>query len=101
MSRPRQWRQSVQDDEDDYSESQSQVGSSERPSGETSSSGVMRRENASVGPPPSYDGDRRPGAWEDYKLRAKLWLRTTTIAETSRGPTVDGRNPAPLSKAYT
>ena len=43
-------------------------------------------DRSSVGPPPAYDGDRKPGAWEDYKLRAKLWLRTTTIAETSRGP---------------
>ena len=46
MSRPRQWRAGVPDDEeDDYSEDQSrsQVESSERPSGETSSSGVLRR----------------------------------------------------------
>eukprot|EP00435_Cladocopium_sp_Y103_P056796 s1568_g19.t1 len=87
MSQPRQWRTSNRDDDDEDEESyedSSQRETSERPSG----TGVTRQVNdrSSVGPPPTYDGDRKPGAWEDYKLRAKLWLRTTTIAETSRGP---------------
>lgn len=79
--RPRQWRPSSTEDYEDET-SESHLESSEP----TSGSGSTQRKEASVGPPPSYDGDRRPGKWEDYKLRAKLWLKTTTIAETSRGP---------------
>lgn len=83
--RGRQWRGSqAAEEEDEYENSETPPGTSEVPSG--GSSVPTRTDRTSVGPPPGYDGDRKPGAWEDYKLRAKLWLRTTTIAETSRGP---------------
>ena len=90
MSNPRQWRASYRDDEEEGEEESevqsSQRETSERTSGESSGFSQQRSDRSSVGPPPSYDGDRKPGAWEDYRLRARLWLRTTTIAETSRGP---------------
>ena len=41
---------------------------------------------SSVGPPPSYDGSRSAGAWDEYRIRARLWLRTTPIEERARGP---------------
>ncbi len=44
------------------------------------------RNKSSVGPPPQFDGDRSAGAWEEYRVRARLWLSTTTIEERSRGP---------------
>ena len=44
------------------------------------------RGKSSVGPPPQFDGDRSAGAWEEYRIRARLWLSTTTIDERSRGP---------------
>ena len=73
-------------DDDDSEDESSQREASEHTSGATSGDTRQVNDRSSVGPPPAYDGDRKPGAWEDYKLRAKLWLRTTTIAETSRGP---------------
>ena len=72
-------------DDDDSEDESSQREASEHTSGATSGDTRQVNDRSSVGPPPAYDGDRKPGAWEDYKLRAKLWLRTTTIAETSRG----------------
>ena len=44
------------------------------------------RFKGSVGPPPSYDGDRGAGVFEEYKLRAKLWLHSTNIDHVARGP---------------
>ena len=44
------------------------------------------RFKGSVGPPPSYDGDRGAGIFEEYKLRAKLWLHSTNIDHVARGP---------------
>ena len=35
--------------------------------------------------PPSV-GIRSAGVWEEYKIRARLWLMTTTIEEKARGP---------------
>ena len=86
MSQARQWRGSGVRDDDDSEDESSQREASEHTSGATSGDTRQVNDRSSVGPPPAYDGDRKPGAWEDYKLRAKLWLRTTTIAETSRGP---------------
>ena len=85
MSQARQWRGSGPREEESEDES-SQRETSEHTSGATSGDTRQVNDRSSVGPPPTYDGDRKPGAWEDYKLRAKLWLRTTTIAATSRGP---------------
>ena len=43
------------------------------------------RNKSSVGPPPQFDGDRSAGAWEEYRIRARLWLSTTPIEERSGG----------------
>ena len=40
----------------------------------------------SIGPPPSYDGSRQPGVFEEFRIRAKLWLFTTNIECRARGP---------------
>lgn len=86
----RQWRTNVREMEEEESMSEepsSRPGGSEEAS-EPSSSGNRGQtgERSSVGPPPTYDGSRLPGAWEDFRLRARLWLKTTTIAPSSRGP---------------
>lgn len=89
--RARQWRPGGADDEEEsYSEDVSNQGSSRQSAGAGGTSSVDQSSGqermSSVGPPPTYDGDRKPGSWEDYRLRARLWLKTTTIAPASRGP---------------
>ena len=90
MSNSRQWRARdyEEDDEEEYSEEPSSQQGSSVQQNAPASSGISKasQDRSSVGPPPSYDGDRRQGQWEDYRIRARLWLKTTTIAETSRGP---------------
>lgn len=86
--RSRQWRGSAFETEDDFEESSEVLGTSERQSGTSGSEVRSSQDRWSSGgpPPPSYDGSRTPGVWEDFKLRSKLWLRTTTTPEAARGP---------------
>ena len=36
-------------------------------------------------PPPSYDGSREAGAFDDYKIKAKLWLKTSNLNDNMKG----------------
>ena len=49
-------------------------------------SGGNWNNKANVGPPPAHDGSKEAGAWEEYRIRAKLWLRTTNLDGKSQGP---------------
>ena len=40
----------------------------------------------SIGPPPTYDGSRDPGVFEEYRIRAKLCLFSTNIENCAKGP---------------
>ena len=69
------------------------AGSYEEDEDEDSSMGMSNttgsadsRGKGSVGPPPGYSGDRSPGVFEEYKLRAKLWLHSTNLDPVARGP---------------
>ena len=83
MSNSRQWRARdyEEDDEKEYSEEPSSQQGSSVQQNAPASSGISKasQDRSSVGPPPSYDGDRRPGQWEDYRIRARLWLKTPTF----------------------
>ena len=35
--------------------------------------------------PPSYDGSREAGAFDDYKIKAKLWLKTSNLNDNMKG----------------
>lgn len=78
-NQPRKWRPGEYDGGYDDEEADS-VGDSSN----TNSS--ISRTRGSVGPPPTYSGDRSPGVFEEYKLRAKLWLHTTNLDPLARGP---------------
>lgn len=83
----RQWqggrREDEEDDESEYTSSHDTRNQSSGISGTAASGGGKA---SSVGPPPAFNGDRSAGAWEEYRIRARLWLQTTTIDEKSRGP---------------
>ena len=81
----RQWRGVRPDEEEDETES-SQGRSTPQRSSNAGSGSYAGGSKSSVGPPPSYDGDRSAGAWDEYRIRARLWLRTTPIEERARGP---------------
>ena len=36
-------------------------------------------------PPPSYDGSRKAGAFDEYKIKAKLWLKTSNLNDSMKG----------------
>ena len=40
-------------------------------------------DRSNVGPPPSFDGT---GLFEDYEIKARLWLATTKTRAAARGP---------------
>ena len=79
----RQWQGGRFDEEEDDSEYSGATGQQSSSRNTTSSGGGNR---SSVGPPPTFNGDRSAGVWEEYKIRARLWLMTTTIEEKARGP---------------
>ena len=79
-----------EDDDDEWVEQQSEKGSwtSERQgpfrgSG-TSSSGTARKSGTNA-PPPTFDGSKEPGAFDDYKIKAKLWLKTSNLDDNMKG----------------
>eukprot|EP00435_Cladocopium_sp_Y103_P021732 s1406_g5.t1 len=81
-SRPgRQWQGRRNDDDEDEEEesSQSQTVSSNYTGGGDSRKG-------SAGPLPVYDGSREPGVFEEFRVRARLWLFTTNLENKARGP---------------
>lgn len=87
MSHNRQWqgrgRRTSDDDEDDEEESPLPSSSGrDRTSTSTGNDG----KKGSTGPPPTYDGSREPGVFEEYRVRARLWLCTTNLESRTRGP---------------
>ena len=82
----RQWRAVRPDEEENDSESSQSRPTPARSSETGHSGGGSGGGRSSVGPPPSYDGDRSAGAWDEYRIRARLWLRTTPIEERACGP---------------
>ena len=89
MSQNRQWRgngrrEEEEDEEGDDDEQSSNQTSRDRSSMSTQSNSESKK--GSIGPPPSYDGSRQPGVFEEFRIRAKLWLFTTNIECRARGP---------------
>ena len=79
----------MNDEDDEYVEQQSEKSwTSERqgPSrwSGTSSSGAVRKSGTNA-PPPTYDGSKEPGVFDDYKIKAKLWLRTSNLDDNMKG----------------
>ena len=72
-----------EDDDDEYVEQQSETSwtsgkkGPSRGSG-TSSSGTARKSGTNA-PPPTFDGSKEPGVFDDYKIKAKLWLKTSNL----------------------
>ena len=84
----RQWqggrsRRASDGDEDEDEEDESSVPSS---SGRDRNSVSDERKKGSYGPPPTYDGSREPGVFEEYRVRARLWLFSTNVEARARGP---------------
>ena len=89
MSQNRLWRgngrrEEEEDEEGDDDEQSSNQTSRDRSSMSTQSKSESKK--GSIGPPPSYDGSRQPGVFEEFRIRAKLWLFTTNIECRARGP---------------
>lgn len=82
MSRQWQGQGHRRSDDDDDEETPSYQSGTSR----GVSSGRGNDKKGSIGPPPSYDGSREPGIFEEYRVRAKLWLFSTNIESRARGP---------------
>eukprot|EP00435_Cladocopium_sp_Y103_P026844 s2890_g6.t1 len=82
MSGNRQWQGRGRNEEEDEDEEDSSYQSGGR------SSGYTERDSrkGSAGPPPTYDGSREPGVFEEYRIRARLWLFSTNLENRARGP---------------
>ena len=74
MSNGRQWQGRRNQDDEEEEEDESNVNSS---TGRTSRSTNNDHRKGAVGPPPSYDGNREAGVFEEFRIRAKLWLYST------------------------
>eukprot|EP00435_Cladocopium_sp_Y103_P035426 s3103_g9.t1 len=83
LTMSRQWRGQRNDDDEDEEEGESNVSSS---ADRTSRSATNESKKGSIGPPPSYDGNRAAGVFEEYRIRAKLWLFSTNVESRARGP---------------
>ena len=79
MSRQWQGRRNDDDEEEEESSFSSSADRTSRSAGGDSKKG-------SIGPPPTYDGSREAGVFEEFRVRAKLWLYTTNIESRARGP---------------
>eukprot|EP00435_Cladocopium_sp_Y103_P001187 s753_g1.t1 len=84
MSRQWQGRRNPGETEEDEEEGEGTSLSSSADRGTNRSSGDFKK--GSIGPPPAYDGSREPGAFEEFRVRAKLWLFSTNIEARARGP---------------
>ena len=67
----RQWHGRRTVEEEDEDEEESSIPSS---SGRDRSSNATGHDGkkGSIGPPPTYDGSREPGVFEEYRVRARL-----------------------------
>lgn len=75
----RQWQGRRSDEAEDEEESSY--------SGNCSSNySASDRKGTGGPPPPSYDGSREPGAFEEYRVRAKLWLYSTQVESRAKCP---------------
>ena len=77
------------DEDDEYIEQQSEKSwTAERqgPSREsgTASSGAARKTGTNASPP-TYDGSKEPGVFDDYKIKAKLWMQTSNLDDNMKG----------------
>ena len=83
MSGNRQWqgRNRPNDDEDEDEED-----SSYQSGGRSSVTTERDNRKGSTGPPPTYDGSREPGVFEEFRVRSRLWLVTTNLEPRARGP---------------
>lgn len=90
MSSARQWhgRRRQDEEDDDESSNSNQDSSSASREQNSSMTGYESRKGSSagVGPPPTYNGNRGAGIFEEYRVRAKLWLHTTPLDSRARGP---------------
>eukprot|EP00435_Cladocopium_sp_Y103_P069743 s367_g33.t2 len=77
-------RRDDEEEEDEADEQSSHATSRGQGSMSTQSTGESKK--GSIGPPPSYDGSREPGVFDEFRIRAKLWLFTTNIECRARGP---------------
>eukprot|EP00435_Cladocopium_sp_Y103_P058091 s251_g20.t1 len=77
----RQWHGRRNNEEDEDEEDSSHSSSVDR-----SSRSASDYKKGSIGPPPTYDGNREPGMFEEFRIRAKLWLFSTNIEARARGP---------------
>ena len=84
MAQNRQWIGGRRDEEEDEDEQSSQPMSGNRSSMSAQSNNESKK--GSIGPPPSYDGSREPGVFDEFRIRARLWLFTTNIESRARGP---------------
>lgn len=80
MSGTRQWQGRRPDDDDEEDEDES----SYRSRSSVNTGGESRK--GSAGPPPTYDGSREPGVFEEFRVRSRLWLFTTNLEPKARGP---------------
>ena len=86
----RKWKTNYdEDDDDEYVEQQSEKSwTPERqgPSREsgTASSGAARKTGTNASPP-TYDGSKEPGVFDDYQIKAKLWLKTSNLDDNMKG----------------
>lgn len=78
----RQWQGSRASQREEEESETSETNSA----GVASSSANTGHRKGSGGPPPSYNGSREAGVFEEYKLRARLWLVTTNLEGRARGP---------------
>ena len=78
----RQWQGTRNEEENEEEDESSFSSSADR--GTNRSSGDFKK--GSIGPPPTYDGSREVGIFEEYRVRAKLWLFSTNIEARARGP---------------
>ena len=83
MSNGRQWQGRRNQDDEEEEEDESNVSSS---TGRTSRSTNNDHRKGAVGPPPSYDGNREAGVFEEFRIRAKLWLYSTNVESRAKGP---------------
>ena len=86
MQANRQWRGTVRGDDDEEEEDEQSSNTTSRGRGSMSTQSNSESKKGSIGPPPCYDGSREPGVFEEYRIRAKLWLFTTNIDARARGP---------------
>ena len=77
------------EDDDEYAEQQSEKSWTSERQGPSRGSGTGSnggaRKSGTNAPPPTYDGSKEPGVFDDYKIKAKLWLKTSNLDDNMKG----------------